>query len=216
MATWNDILKLTKTNGITNRYAAPAPAGVKYTTGRHGGVDMVLKNDNVPSFSNGTVYKTGYDPDGWGNYAVVKNNDGFYTIYAHMNKTSVKAGDKVTEGSLIGVQGQTGQAKGKHLHLEVRSDYANNKSTLNPVTYFAKNPDSLSNRLDNQITQAEMNGTAPWSLEKVEARNAFLNNLPESLQGLSMSALLRLGFLVVGGFLIYIAITKGMFGGSGE
>ena len=213
MATWNDILKQGR---LTKNYATAAPVGVKYTTGRHGGADIVLKNDNIPSFTSGTVHKTGYDPDGWGNYAVVKNNDGFYTIYAHMNKTAVKTGDKVTEGSLIGVQGQTGQATGKHLHLEVRSDYKNNKSTIAPNVYFAANPNSWGNKLNQKLSQAEMNGNVPWSLENVEARNEVLNNLPGALKNLSLGTLLRLGFIAAGGFLIYIAITKGMFGGSGE
>ena len=209
MATWNEILKLTKTNGITNRYAAPAPVGVTYATGRHGGVDMVLKNDNVPSFSSGTVVRTKTGDTGFGNYVVVKDNRGFYNYYAHLNSISVKEGQKVNEGDILGIQGETGQAKGKHLHLEVRSNMSDNKSTVNPVTHFAKNPDSWGNRLDDKITGAEMNGTAPWTKEAIEERNSFLKNM-------SLGFLVKAGFVLGGVFCIYVAITKGLFGGSGE
>ena len=189
----DDILSLGR---VSKHWGTYAPAGVTYSTGKHAGTDIVLKNDNIPSFTSGTVYKTGYDADGWGNYAVVKNDDGFYTIYAHMNKTAVQAGQKVNEGTLIGVQGQTGQAKGKHLHLEIRSNYKDKNSTINPTTYFrsdgiVKNMDTTIENTTKSINAA--GGFLPW------IRNNFI----------------RLLFILTGIFLIYVAITRGMFGDRG-
>ena len=211
MATWKEILSLTKGNKVTNKFHAATPNGVTYSTGKHEGVDMVLKNDKIPSFTSGTVYKTGYDPKGFGNYAVVKNNDGFYTIYAHMNKTAVKTGDRVNEGSLIGIQGQTGQAKGKHLHLEVRSDYANSKSTLNPNFYFSENP-----RLNYTAKNDAAARVTNEEIKEAVVEKGLWNWICEKLGDFSYGFMLRSGFILVGSFMIYIAVTKGLFGGSGE
>lgn len=190
---WNDILSL---GWVSKHYGTNPSNGIKYSTGKHAGTDIVLKNDNIPSFTNGTVYKTGYDADGWGNYAVVKNDDGFYTIYAHMNKTAVQAGQRVKNGSIIGIQGQTGQATGKHLHLEVRSNYRDKNSTVAPNNYFrsdgiVKNMDTTIENTTKSINAA--GGFLPW------IRNNFI----------------RLLFIITGIFLLYVAITRGIFGDRG-
>ena len=42
------------------------------------------------------------------------------TIYAHLSKLAVKAGDTVTKGQIIGYSGATGNVTGPHLHFELR------------------------------------------------------------------------------------------------
>ncbi len=42
------------------------------------------------------------------------------TIYAHLSKLAVKAGDTVLQGQIIGYSGATGNVTGPHLHFELR------------------------------------------------------------------------------------------------
>lgn len=58
--------------------------------------------------------------DSYGINVVLKHNSGgYWTRYAHMNGATVKEGDKVKKGQLIGYVGTTGRSTGPHLHYEV-------------------------------------------------------------------------------------------------
>lgn len=60
----------------------------------------------------------------YGNYVKIKQNNGKTALYAHMKYGSiqVKEGDYIEKGAIIGTIGDTGNAYGKHLHLEVISE----------------------------------------------------------------------------------------------
>jgi murein DD-endopeptidase MepM/ murein hydrolase activator NlpD len=53
---------------------------------------------------------------------LVQKVEGGWVIYAHLSKTLVKAGDKVTKGQHIAESGNTGNSSGAHLHFEQRSN----------------------------------------------------------------------------------------------
>ncbi len=55
---------------------------------------------------------------GWS--VVVEHLPGLYSLYYHMSELSVKEGDSVNQGQLLGKSGATGLATGPHLHWEVR------------------------------------------------------------------------------------------------
>jgi murein DD-endopeptidase MepM/ murein hydrolase activator NlpD len=55
---------------------------------------------------------------GWS--VVVEHLPGLYSLYYHMSELSVKEGDMVTQGQLLGKSGATGLATGPHLHWEMR------------------------------------------------------------------------------------------------
>ena len=122
---------------ITKLYGTPPPAGMSYAAGKHPGVDLVgLTDKYVKAVVGGTVYRSGQDPDGWGNYIVVKQSDGCYGIYCHLSKRYKSAGQAVQAGEVLGVEGNTGMVTGQHLHFEVRQNYGDIYSTLEPCAYL--------------------------------------------------------------------------------
>ena len=70
---------------------------------------------------------------GYGLYIIVDHADGFATLYAHCSSISAKVGDTVTCGQEIAKVGQTGNATGPHLHLELW----HNGAALDPADYLA-------------------------------------------------------------------------------
>ena len=69
----------------------------------------------------------------YGDYIIVEHKNGYSTVYAHLNKYSVKLGDMVKKGQVVGLTGTTGRSTGPHLHYEVRI-----KGTpVNPAGYLS-------------------------------------------------------------------------------
>lgn len=55
----------------------------------------------------------------YGNYVRIRHNSGLKTAYAHMHRISVKNGQRVKQGEVIGSVGTTGRSTGPHLHYEI-------------------------------------------------------------------------------------------------
>ena len=72
----------------------------------------------IYSSNNGVVYSTNCDSS-YGICAIINHNNGYYTLYAHMSRRSVKVGQVVSKGQRIGDMGMTGSATGPHLHYEL-------------------------------------------------------------------------------------------------
>lgn len=68
----------------------------------------------IVSTANGVVIKSGYTR-GNGNYVKVQHNGTYSTQYLHMTKRSVKVGQRVKQGQVIGTVGSTGLATGPHV-----------------------------------------------------------------------------------------------------
>lgn len=78
----------------------------------------------------------------YGRVIKIIHNYGFKTIYGHMFKTYLSAGDIVKKGQIIGLVGSSGRSTAPHLHYEVK--YANN--VLNPYNFMnwsLKNYDNI-------------------------------------------------------------------------
>lgn len=62
-----------------------------------------------------------YDPNGWGDYVKVHDNEGEWLILqAHMNQVNVALGQQVQTGDLLGLSGNSGNSTGAHLHWGVQ------------------------------------------------------------------------------------------------
>ena len=59
---------------------------------------------------------------GYGNVVKIRHAFGFETVYAHLNKSRVKVGQRVEREERIGDMGSTGRSTGTHLHYEIRID----------------------------------------------------------------------------------------------
>ncbi len=87
----------------------------------HKGVDYAAPTGTpVRTIGDGVVEFAGVQ-SGYGNVVIVKHrNNKDSTLYAHLSRIGVKAGDNVMQGENIGAVGATGVATGPHLHFEFR------------------------------------------------------------------------------------------------
>ena len=97
----------------------------------HYGFDITTPpNTDVLAIGDGTVVTIATDTDstnstGYGKYIIVKHKDKIegntvYSLYAHLNKVTVKKGSTVKQGQSLGLSGNTGGSRIPHLHLEIR------------------------------------------------------------------------------------------------
>lgn len=85
----------------------------------HHGVDIVGPYlSKIYSPAPGKVIFAGIK-GGYGKAVIVEHDYGLKTVYGHLNSYNVKAGDKISRGDIIGVQGTTGRSTGHHLHYEI-------------------------------------------------------------------------------------------------
>lgn len=87
------------------------------------GVVIYPTSESVVQFAdNGYFGNT--DGGGLGNYVIIQHSDGIYTYYGHMAKGSitVKAGEQVTQGQVIGKMGNSGSSTGTHVHFAMKID----------------------------------------------------------------------------------------------
>lgn len=97
----------------------------------HMGVDLDTgTGDPVVATRAGIVTIAGFN-DSAGNYVQINHQDGFSSIYMHLDKYCVSSGQIVSAGQLIGYTGKTGIATGDHLHFGI----SYNGVYVNPCNY---------------------------------------------------------------------------------
>lgn len=120
--------KPVKISGSTGASSAgfihPVPGAVR-TQGIHGnnGVDFAAGHGTAIRASAAgqvIVSKSSGWNGGYGQYVVIRHNNGAQTLYAHLSSNAVGVGAYVAQGEVIGGMGNTGRSTGTHLHFEVR------------------------------------------------------------------------------------------------
>jgi murein DD-endopeptidase MepM/ murein hydrolase activator NlpD len=115
------------------------PYGVEgdtWTAGYHPGVDLVGDDlRTVRAVRPGKVVRS-QRYGAWGEYVVIKQDDGLWAIYAHLGKRNVALGQTICRGQDLGLMGATGNANGAHLHFELQRDYYDPHSTVNAAEYL--------------------------------------------------------------------------------
>ena len=101
----------------------------------HGALDFAAPlGAPIYAAADGTITRSdATDAKGYGNRIQIKHDNGYETLYAHMNCFAtyngerLKVGQKVKKGTVIGFVGNTGSSTGPHLHYEVRAAGTVNK-----------------------------------------------------------------------------------------
>ena len=100
---------------------------------QHRGLDIkVYIGDTIKAAFSGKVRVVRYEAKGYGNYVVIRHNNGLETIYGHLSKHLVRENQTVRAGEPIGLGGNTGRSTGSHLHFETRLCGV----ALNPALFF--------------------------------------------------------------------------------
>jgi hypothetical protein len=116
-------------------YRKPVIGAVEFTSGfgvrsdpflgrpaMHTGLDFrAATGDPVRATANGKVVSSGW-AGGYGRMVEIDHGNGLSTRYGHMSEISVKVGDQIKIGQVIGAVGSTGRSTGPHLHYETRID----------------------------------------------------------------------------------------------
>ena len=105
----------------------------------HNGIDYAARTGTpIVSAGDGKVIASAYNRFN-GNYVFIKHNTNIVTKYLHMNKRSVKQGQRVKQNQKIGTVGATGRVTGAHLHYE----FLVNGKHKNPKTVSLPKAESL-------------------------------------------------------------------------
>ncbi|NOW44165.1 murein DD-endopeptidase MepM/ murein hydrolase activator NlpD [Novosphingobium sp. SG751A] len=102
-----------------------SPFGAKRGAETHSGMDIAAPTGSaVHPMAGGVVVDVAQD-DRSGLYVRIKHDDGHISSYAHLGAQSVKKGEQVEAGTVIGTIGMTGHTTGPHVHLRVKDGAGN-------------------------------------------------------------------------------------------
>lgn len=136
----NEITAISETNSpIHTTIAIQNPVDVvRITQGYkffHPGLDLDgLTGDPIRPIKKGKVEAADYSTVGYGLHVIVDHGDNLKSLYAHLSKIKVKAGDEVDTDTVLGEMGATGHSSGDHLHLEIRD----HGIPVNPLTVLPR------------------------------------------------------------------------------
>jgi murein DD-endopeptidase MepM/ murein hydrolase activator NlpD len=102
----------------------PLPSGtwVRGFYAGHSGIDLAAPTGTpIYAANSGNVLFAGFSRWGYGNAVVIEHGPYISTLYGHMDSISVRCGQFVAAGQVVGLVGSTGNSSGPHLHFEIRS-----------------------------------------------------------------------------------------------
>ena len=86
----------------------------------HSGIDLAAPYGTpITASDNGEVIWVGWDWSGLGWAVKISHGNFIATIYGHMARYVVKAGQYVNKGQVVGYEGSTGASTGPHVHFMV-------------------------------------------------------------------------------------------------
>lgn len=117
-------------NAVTDAFGVPRGGGTYHT-----GIDLGLYGANgipIVSACDGVVIRVEYLTYSYGYHVIVDCGDGWTTLYAHLSRIDAAVGQTVSQGTQLGLSGNTGFSTGEHLHFEIRR----NGAFLDPSEYL--------------------------------------------------------------------------------
>ncbi|MDZ4661870.1 MAG: M23 family metallopeptidase [Pseudomonadota bacterium] len=99
----------------------------------HLGIDISApRGSSIRASHDGHVVYAGNGFKGYGKMIIVDLDGHWATLYSHLSRISVKNGQKIERGQILGIIGRSGNATGIHLHFEIRRD----KQATDPLKYL--------------------------------------------------------------------------------
>lgn len=114
---------------ISSPYGYRIHPVLKYRT-FHNGVDLADACGTPVRASAAGVVQMAGTKGSYGRRVELTHSTSIVTSYSHLSKISVKVGQKVNQGDIIGYVGATGRATGCHLHFSAEK----NGEFINPMT----------------------------------------------------------------------------------
>ncbi len=118
---------------------------------RHWGMDFSAERGSpIYATGDGKISRADNKAAGFGNHVRIDHGFGYVSIYAHMDKISVRKGNRVKRGDIIGYVGSSGRSVAPHLHYEIAKD----GKKIDPINFYHGNlsPSEYEN-LINQASQ---------------------------------------------------------------
>jgi hypothetical protein len=116
---WDIPFKLPVENEITSLYG-----NKRVFNGRlksyHNGVDFRSPTGTPAFASNSGIVRLAKNLFYSGNAVIIDHGTNIFTIYAHLSKIKVTAGQRIEKGQVIGLTGATGRVSGPHLHWGIK------------------------------------------------------------------------------------------------
>lgn len=113
---------------VTGGFTVTSEYGMRVNPGRlyfglyrmHAGIDFAMHTpgSQVVAAAGGVVHSTPTTAGG-GNIVVIDHGGGLMTRYLHLRTRLVTVGESVWPGRAIGIEGESGNSRGAHLHFEV-------------------------------------------------------------------------------------------------
>jgi murein DD-endopeptidase MepM/ murein hydrolase activator NlpD len=121
----------------------------------HAGMDFSARTGTVVyATGDGVVERADNTASGYGNHIVITHGYGYQTLYGHLSRYAIRAGQRVKRGDVIGYVGSTGRSEAPHLHYEVHK----NGTVVNPLNFYYGNISAkeyvLISKLANQENQS--------------------------------------------------------------
>ncbi|MDM5298573.1 M23 family metallopeptidase [Bacillus pumilus] len=162
-------------NAQENEWVEPVKGEVTDLFGTRGGLHKGLdiaapEGESIFAASKGVVRRS-YVSATYGEVVFIQHPNGYETVYAHLARRFVTAGDSVEAGQPIGIIGNTGASRGTHLHFEVHQGNwsVDKEDAVDPLKIIAldrfKEP-ALHVNGHEKNTYVIQHGDTLWSIAK--------------------------------------------------
>ena len=127
---WDGEFQLPMTSEITSYYGNRRLFNGQLKS-YHNGVDFRAPRGTPVFAANAGIVKMAENLFYSGNMVIIDHGNLIFTIYAHLSKIEVKAGQPIEKGQRLGLTGATGRVSGPHLHWGVKV----NDASVNPIQF---------------------------------------------------------------------------------
>lgn len=161
---------------------------VRRCTAFHDGIDLECNHARVYAMLPGIIKEVHYGSKGYGNYIVLEHGV-FECLYGHLDQITVKEGDAVSAGTIVGISGNTGKSTGPHLHIRIRKS----GKSVDPNVFVDYLKDYIT-QLQNKMAYVRF-GTKPNKELNIENLMATLRQFDVKFpQIVAAQALLETGY----------------------